>query len=94
MSPSNRFGSGTAIVASVPLISTNPGLRSGESKLNSSEAAAPPVYSTSAPTWVGTSTGNVVPAFGPEPMTRVAAARRPTAATREAPPKIMASAEK
>ena len=94
MSPVNRFGSGTAIVASVPVISTKSCRGSGESKLNSSEAAAPPVYSTSAPTCVGTSTANVVPAFGPDPMTRLVSAFRPAAATREAGPNTVASAEK
>ena len=49
-SPVKVFGSGTAIVASVPVISTKPCRDSGESKLNSSEAAPPPVYSASAPT--------------------------------------------
>ena len=49
-SPSNRFGSGTARVASVPVISTKPAARSGESQLNSSDAAWPAAYSASAET--------------------------------------------
>jgi hypothetical protein len=49
-SPSKRFGSGTASVASVPVISTNPARMSGESQLNSSDAASPPTYSASAAT--------------------------------------------
>ena len=47
-SPSNRFGSGTARVASVPVISTKPHRCSGESQLNSIDAAWPPAYSASA----------------------------------------------
>jgi hypothetical protein len=47
-SPSNLLGSGTARVASVPVISTKPCLLSGESQLNSSDAAWPPAYSASA----------------------------------------------
>ena len=50
MSPSKRFGSGTASVASVPVISTKPERDSGESQLNSSDAAWPPTYSASAAT--------------------------------------------
>ena len=52
------------------------------------------MYSASAPTWVGTSTANAMPAFGPDPMTRLVTAWRPTAATRETGPNTVASAEK
>ena len=61
----NLFRSGSAIVPSVPVISTSPCRGSGESKLNSSDAAPPQAYSTSAPTWVGTSTGELNAGLGP-----------------------------
>ena len=47
-------------------------------------AAWPPAYSATAEMNVGTSTGNSVPARGPEPITRVARAFLVIAATRSA----------
>ena len=91
ISPSNRFGSGSASVASVPVISTNPCRRSGESKLSSSDAAWPAANRTRAATWVGTCTPNAVPARGPAPMTLVARLRWPRAATCVAGPNSRAS---
>ena len=91
-SPSNPFGSGMASVASVPVISTKPCRRSGESKLSSTEAAAPSAYPSSEATYVGTATPNRVPARGPRPMTRWSRLRRPTAATETTGPNTLASA--
>src|SRR5690625_5133628 len=89
--PSNWFGSGKAIVASVPVIATNPARGEGESKLNTLWAEAPDSNCNSAPTWVGTSTSNVVPARGPEPMVRVRRAVEPEAATCPTAPKVCTS---
>ena len=91
ISPSNRLGSGSDSVASVPVISTKPCRRSGESKLSTSVAAGPRAYPISAATWVGTSTSNLVPARGPLPMTRLGWPRRPSAATWSAGPNRVAS---
>ena len=94
ISPSNRFGSGSARVASVPVISTKPCRGSGDSKLSTSVATGPCAYSIRAETWVGTSTRNSVPARGPLAMTLVSRLRRPTAATCSAGPKIVASTDR
>ncbi len=54
----------------------------------------PPAKSASAKTLVGTSTGNFVPALGPEPMTRSSRALPPSAPTRRIGPSSCTSAVK
>ena len=81
------LGSGNTAVPSVPAISTKPARASFESKLKTACALAPLSNCRSALTCVGTSTGNSVPAFGPEPMARVSRAFEDVAVTLATGPK-------
>ena len=87
ISPVNVFGSGMIMVPSVPVISTTPVLRYGESKLNTLWLTPPPSNWAIALTWVGTSTGNSVSSRSPTRTVRVARPCDPTAATVATEPK-------
>jgi hypothetical protein len=76
------------MVASVPVISTNPIRCRGDSKLKTLWEDWPFSNCAIADTWVGTSTVNSSPAFGPEPMTRISLDLEPTAATLRMEPKV------
>src|SRR5439155_27257984 len=86
------FGSGIAMVASVPVISTMPARWRGDSKLKMLCDDWPPSNWANALTCVGTSTLNSSPALGPEPMTRTCLALEPTAATRRTEPNVCTNA--
>ena len=90
-SPVNLFGSGTISVPSVPVISTTPVRRSGDSKLNTLWLTPPPANWAIALTWVGTSTGNSVPTRSPTCTLRVARPFEPKAATAANGPKMCTS---
>ena len=76
------------MVASVPVISTKPIRSRGDSKLKTLWEDAPLSNWAMAETWVGTSTVNSSPAFGPEPITRTSLALDPRAATLRTDPKV------
>ena len=82
------------IEPSVPWISKIPWRSSAESKLSRLCPCAPASKAVS--TWIvdGTSTGNIVPAFGPVWISRSCFAFIPTAATRSTGPSRLTSAEK
>ena len=88
ISPSKRFGSGRARVASVPVISTNPCRAQRRVEAEHQRGGRPPAYSIRAETWVGTSTAKLRP--GPRAAADdpgVAARWRDSAATCSAGPK-------
>ena len=72
VSPSKSFGSGKTTVPVSPAISTKPVRPRSDS--NEKTLCAQPPFSNwiSAEWFVGTTTGKSVPAFGPEPIVRVA----------------------
>ena len=91
-SPSKWFGSGTAIVARVPVTSTQPWRFSGESQLSTDVDIGPDSNCASTLTFVGTVTVNSWPALGPTWITRLGRAVRAVATTDASGPKACTSA--
>ena len=91
IAPSKPFGSGTASVASEPVISTNPPRDSGESKLKMLCDDCPDSNFAIALTCVGTVTSKSVPASGPDPIVRFSLDFEPIPATAATGPKSWTS---
>ena len=92
ISPSNMFGSGKTIVASVPVTSSSVAAARRVEGEDHRAPTGPDSNWAIALTWLGTVTANSSPAFGPDPITRGLPAFEPIAATEAIGPKVWTSA--